>query len=102
MGHADEVPSPLDGNAGAGLLRELFAFEMTAVSVTCAGCGMVAQVGELALYGGRMGVISLHSLRYRCDAISPHASRVPNRHARRARSFRACCSVGGRMRELTT
>ena len=70
MDHTD----PLDDNAGAGLLRELFAFEMTAVSVTCAGCGMVAQVGELALYGGRMGAIFRCT---HCDTAVMRLARTP-------------------------
>ena len=74
MGHADEVPSPLDGNAGAGLLHELFALEMTAASVTCAGCGIVAQVGELALYGGRMGAIFRCT---HCDTAVMRLARTP-------------------------
>ena len=99
MDHTD----PLDDNAGAGLLRELFAFEMTAASVTCAGCGIVAQVGELALYGGRMGAI------FRCThcdtavmrlARTPTGSRIDMRGARVL--FAHAASVGGRMRELTT
>ena len=48
----DKSPLPLDGNAAGGLLCELFAFDMTAASITCDGCGSVSQVGELALYGG--------------------------------------------------
>jgi hypothetical protein len=55
--HADQSPAPLDGNAAAGLLRDLFVFDVTAASITCAGCGAVAPVGELRLYGGIMGAI---------------------------------------------
>jgi hypothetical protein len=53
----DKSSFPLDGNAAGGLLCELFAFDMTAASVTCRTCGTVSQVGELALYGGPMGAI---------------------------------------------
>lgn len=48
---------PLDGNAAAGLLRELFSFEVTIARVTCGGCGKVAAVAEAVVYGGIMGAI---------------------------------------------
>ena len=70
----DEPPLPLDGNAAGGLLCELFAFDMTTSSVTCAGCGTVSQVGELALYGGRMGAIFRC---IRCDAAVIRLARTP-------------------------
>lgn len=47
----------LDGNAAAGLLRELFALEMTEASITCAHCGFVGAIGTARLYGGSMGAI---------------------------------------------
>ena len=40
----------LDGNAAAGLLREVFATDMTAATGTCDGCGTTGPVGELHLY----------------------------------------------------
>ena len=70
----DKSPLPLDGNAAGGLLCELFAFDMTTASVTCAGCGTVSQVGELALYGGRMGAIFRC---IRCDAAVIRLARTP-------------------------
>ena len=48
---------PLDGNAAAGLLREVFAFDATSATLTCAGCGAIAQVGSIRLYGGPMGAV---------------------------------------------
>jgi len=70
----DESPLPLDGNAAGGLLCELFAFDMTAASITCDGCGTVSQVGELALYGRPMGAIfrCIH-----CDAAVIRLARTP-------------------------
>ena len=53
----EEASLPLDGNAAAGLLRELFALDMTAAEVTCGRCGVVAMVGEMRVYGGVMGAI---------------------------------------------
>ena len=57
MDHHEEAGLPLDGNAAAGLLRELFALDLTAAEVTCGSCGTVAMVGETRLYGGVMGAI---------------------------------------------
>lgn len=40
----------LDGNAIGGLLREIFAMEMTAAVGTCANCGAANEVGRLQVY----------------------------------------------------
>jgi hypothetical protein len=69
-----EAAIPLDGNAAAGLLRELFAFDMTAAAVTCGGCGVVAEVGEVKVYGGRMGAIFRCA---RCDSVVIRLVRTP-------------------------
>lgn len=42
----------LDGNAVAGLLREVFAVEMTTAIETCAGCGVAEPVGAVHVYRG--------------------------------------------------
>jgi ferredoxin-NADP reductase len=42
----------LDGNAIAGLLREVFAVEMTTALGTCAGCGATDAVGAMHVYRG--------------------------------------------------
>jgi Zn finger protein HypA/HybF involved in hydrogenase expression len=42
----------LDGNAVAGLLREVFAVEMTTALETCAGCGATEPIGGVRLYRG--------------------------------------------------
>jgi hypothetical protein len=47
----------LDGNAAGGLLNEVFPFEMTAATTTCAGCGAIKPIGELMLYMHGMGAI---------------------------------------------
>ncbi len=47
----------LDGNAAGGLLREVFAWDMTAALATCSGCGTAGPVGALLQYGHPMGVI---------------------------------------------
>jgi hypothetical protein len=41
---------PLDGNAIAGQLAELFGAEMTTADDTCAGCGTESLVAELRVW----------------------------------------------------
>jgi hypothetical protein len=65
---------PLDGNAAAGLLGELFALDMTVATLTCDGCGAVAEIGAERLYGGSMGAI----LRCAgCSAVVVRLSHTP-------------------------
>lgn len=47
----------LDGNAAGGMLREVFALDVTAALARCAGCGSVAPMGALLEYGQAMGVV---------------------------------------------
>ena len=47
----------LDGNAAAGILQEVFPFEMTLVETTCTGCGRSGPIGGLAVYAHGMGTI---------------------------------------------
>ncbi len=47
----------LDGNAIAGLLREIFTVEMTLAESTCAGCGAVHPVGRVDVYMNAPGVV---------------------------------------------
>jgi ribosomal protein S27E len=47
----------LDGNAAAGLLREIFALELTTARCTCGSCGAVGEVGSLAVYAHAPGVV---------------------------------------------
>ncbi len=51
------VDQPLDGNAAAGLLAEVFAFDVTTAQAVCAGCGEVGPVGSLLAFGLEMGAI---------------------------------------------
>jgi predicted RNA-binding Zn-ribbon protein involved in translation (DUF1610 family) len=57
MDYQEETGLPLDGNAAAGLLGELFALDVTVAEITCGSCGVVAEVGETRVYGGVMGAI---------------------------------------------
>jgi Zn finger protein HypA/HybF involved in hydrogenase expression len=47
----------LDGNAIGGLLREIFAMEMTTAESTCAGCGAVNAVGRVEVYVQAPGTV---------------------------------------------
>jgi hypothetical protein len=47
----------LDGNAAAGLLGQLFAFEVTTATAICDGCGHASPIGALPLYGQQTGVV---------------------------------------------
>ena len=47
----------LDGNAAAGVLREVFAVEMTTASCACAECGRTSALGAMHLYGGAIGSV---------------------------------------------
>jgi hypothetical protein len=50
-------PAPLDGNAAAGLLQQIFAVDVTLASVTCDGCQFIQPLAALRLYGLPMGNI---------------------------------------------
>lgn len=46
----DERTLRLDGNAAAGLFRELFVGEVTSARGACASCGAIAEMGGQHLY----------------------------------------------------
>lgn len=65
--------APLDGNAAAGTLSQIFACDVTNLLVKCAGCGAVSPLAELNLYGAAMGVV----LRCRrCGKVNLRATEV--------------------------
>jgi hypothetical protein len=45
-------PLVLDGNAVAGLLREVFSAEMTTAIETCGGCGATEPIGAVRVFRG--------------------------------------------------
>jgi hypothetical protein len=47
----------LDGNAIAGLLREVFGSEMTTARGACRSCGAVGQLAELVVYVRSPGTV---------------------------------------------
>ena len=62
----DDADLRLDGNAAAGVLDEIFSFEITTVEARCTACGAARPVGALAAYVSPMGVV----LRCpRCDNV---------------------------------
>lgn len=46
----DDTQLRLDGNAAAGILREVFAFDSTTARAACASCGAVAEMGSQHAY----------------------------------------------------
>jgi hypothetical protein len=46
----DETQLRLDGNAAAGMLREVFVHELSAARGACASCGAIGQMGSQHLY----------------------------------------------------
>jgi LSD1 subclass zinc finger protein len=46
----DETQLRLDGNAAAGMLREVFVHELTTARGACASCGAIAHIGSQHLY----------------------------------------------------
>jgi ribosomal protein S27E len=47
----------LDGNATAGVLAEIFTFEMTTTRVACASCGATGEVGAQMAYMSEIGTV---------------------------------------------
>jgi len=47
----------VDGNALAGVLREVFVQEMTTASVKCGGCGEIEQLGAEHVYMQAPGAV---------------------------------------------
>ena len=49
--------APLDGNAAAGVLSEVFNLDLTTAVSTCAGCGAVACLGRLPTFVQAPGIV---------------------------------------------
>jgi uncharacterized protein DUF6510 len=63
----------VDGNAAAGLLDQLFAFEITSAMATCDGCGRETAVGALDVYDLEMGAVLRCPA---CDGVMLRATRI--------------------------
>jgi hypothetical protein len=46
----DETQLRLDGNAAAGMLRDVFVYDVSAATGECASCNGIAQLGSQYLY----------------------------------------------------
>ena len=58
---------PLDGNAVAGRLSQVFTFDVTLATITCGDCAFEGPLAELRLYGSDAAIV----LRCRhCDAVN--------------------------------
>jgi hypothetical protein len=51
------MENKLDGNAAAGILQEIFPFEMTLAQGICTNCGATNVVGAVAAYMHGMGMV---------------------------------------------
>lgn len=51
------MTNKLDGNAAAGVLREIFPFEITTALATCGRCETTEAVGQLAAYMSAIGTV---------------------------------------------
>ena len=47
----------LDGNAAAGVLGEIFTFEITTARSTCVSCGATGEVGAQMAYVSEIGTV---------------------------------------------
>lgn len=53
-----DVPTHLDGNAAAGMLREIFAVDVTAAIGQCTGCGRTGAFAETRVYLDAPGMVA--------------------------------------------
>ena len=65
---------PVDGNAAAGILSELFIPDLTAARAKCAGCGVTRTIGVLLVYAHRMGTVMRCP---GCDRVVMRIARTP-------------------------
>ena len=65
----------LDGNGVAGLLTEVFGFEVTTIARTCGGCGTTAAIGAHRAYRGAGTVLRCPN----CADVAIRIARLPDR-----------------------
>jgi hypothetical protein len=66
----------LDANAAAGVLRQIFAVDITAAQGKCEGCGRTGAIGGDGLFGGETGVVVRCA---GCDAVLIRVVSAPGR-----------------------
>ena len=69
-------PVPLDGNAAAGDLTDVFAFDVTMAVTTCAGCHDTHSVATLRAYLQTPGIVLRCAS---CDAVQLRYVRTSQR-----------------------
>ena len=68
------MTDPLDGNAAAGALADVFVPDMTVAMTTCAACGDTRPVGELRAYLRAPGLVLRCAS---CQAVQMRVVRAP-------------------------
>jgi Family of unknown function (DUF6510) len=58
--------NPVDGNAAAGELSEIFAREFTDALATCAACGVTGVIAQVYVYEAGMGTVMRCPV---CDSV---------------------------------
>jgi ribosomal protein S27E len=66
----------LDGNALGGVLREVFAFDVTDATGRCASCGNTGPVGETHVYAHSAGMVARCPT---CDSVLMRVVSAPGR-----------------------
>ena len=69
-------PAPLDGNAAAGALAEIFVFDVTVARTTCASCGDTRPLAELRAYLHAAGTVLRCAT---CGQVQVRLVRSPDR-----------------------
>jgi hypothetical protein len=72
----EQVDHVLDGNAAAGMLRSMFAVDLTGALGQCDGCGRRAVLAEARLYVDAPGMVGRCG---DCDAVLFRAVTSPDR-----------------------
>ena len=67
----------LDGNAAAGVLAEIFTFEMTTAHCACANCGATGEVGAQMAYVSEIGTVVRCAA---CDNALIRVASAPGRY----------------------
>ena len=65
----------LDGNAAAGILQEVFAFEITTARAACVQCGATGEVGAQMAYVTEIGTV------LRCSSCDNPLIRITRQNA---------------------
>jgi hypothetical protein len=66
----------IDGNALGGVLRQIFAFDVTDASGRCAACGHFGPVGETHVYSRTAGLVARCP---ECDSVLMRVVTTPDR-----------------------